>query len=691
MKRLMTAVLVALVLGAVAPHAQEPDRLFKAAMNTELVDGNLTAAIELYKKVAEGSNRALAAQALVRMAECYQKLGDSQARTIYARIVREFSDRKEEAALASARLGSTVAAANVKRDRAVWTGPGVDLSGRVSPDGRWITSVDWGTVPARLMIRDVAANVSRPLTPAGQFAQWSAISRDGKQIVYESGENDRPVIRIAALPENGYLQPRQFVLENVAGFNSFDWSPDGKWIATSFLRTDGTGEIGLVSVSDGSFRRLKSVDRSVLNTLRNLTSILFSPDGKYLAYDRPHTGTIQQKDVFLLAVDDGRDIPAVVHSANDAVMGWSPDGTQLLFRSNRTGSWALWAQPFADGAARGTPELLRSDIGPSVPLGVTTSGALYLFKNDVGTRDIAIAPIDLEAGRLLGPPVSLPQGFLGGATNPTWSPDGRFLSYPVRCDEGCLAIRSVATGQVRRLAPTMTNVAGHRWSSDGRSILAVGADGMGRPGIFQIDVQSGEATPVMSELGGPLAGWSLDRTKVYFSRGEDVVVERDVASGSERVVHRVAGSRGLNLPQLSPDGRYVAGYDVGGASDPSTRRLLLLPVAGGQPRELLTFTQPPGQGSGPWQWTPDSSAVIAMMNPFSRSDRGLWQVPVTGGGPRKLDIDPGIWMEDSRGGGDRGFSVSPDGRSIAFQIGRSGAEVWALENFLPNTSAAVRR
>ncbi len=672
------------VLVSVSLSAQHLSVELQRIAQQETVTGDLRAAIDSYKRIVAraGSNREVAAKALVRMAESYQKLGDVEARAVYARIVREFPDRKEEVALASARLGGAAPVASVKGDRAVWTGPNVDLSGRVSPDGRFITSVDWNN--GRLMIHDVATNVDRALTPAAepiysQAAQWSAMSRDGKQIVYEWMGNGRVEVRIAALPGSGFLEPRQLVLANAASFSSFDWSPDGKWIATTFERTDGTGQIGLISVADGSFRSLKSVDRSVLNTLRNLTSIFFSPDGKYLAYDRPPTGTSQQRDVFVLAVDGSRDIPAVVHGANDFVMGWSPDGTRLLFRSDRTGSWALWAQSFADGRPQGSAELLKSDIGRSVSLGVTTSGALYLYKR-ISTRDITISPIDLAAGRLLGPPVGFPQGFIEGAGNPTWSPDGRYLTYPVTCDNGCLAIRSVATGQVRRLAPTISDIGAHAWSPDGRSLLAVGRNGQG---MFRIDVQSGEATAVIPNDGslGPVAGWSPDRMKVYFNRG-DAVVERDMASGSERVVHREAG--GLRFTQLSPDGQYVFG---GSRFDPSTQTasFLLVPVAGGQPRELLA----PREGFGllgAFQWTPDSRAVIATKNPLSRG-RELWLVPVTGGGPRKLDIDPDVWMEDATGGGDRGFSVSPDGRSIAFPMGRTGAEVWALENFLPARAA----
>ena len=82
MRRMAIGVLVAVVLVSMVAAAQEPERLFKAAMNTELVDGNLRLAIEQYAKVAASGNRSLAAQALMRMAECHEKLGNAEARAI---------------------------------------------------------------------------------------------------------------------------------------------------------------------------------------------------------------------------------------------------------------------------------------------------------------------------------------------------------------------------------------------------------------------------------------------------------------------------------------------------------------------------------------------------------------------------------------------------------------------------------
>src|SRR5690242_1751582 len=103
MKRIAVGILAALMMTTVAPRAQEAERLFKTAMNAELVDGNLRAAIEQYERVAKGANRTLAAQALLRMAECYEKLGEAEARAVYERLVRDFADQSQTVSMARAR------------------------------------------------------------------------------------------------------------------------------------------------------------------------------------------------------------------------------------------------------------------------------------------------------------------------------------------------------------------------------------------------------------------------------------------------------------------------------------------------------------------------------------------------------------------------------------------------------------
>ena len=92
MKRfaLVVAVVVALVSGL---QAQDAARLLRAAMNTEDVDGDLEGAIAQYKKIAASGDRPVAAQALLRMAEVYTKLGRPAARETYQTIVRDYPEQ----------------------------------------------------------------------------------------------------------------------------------------------------------------------------------------------------------------------------------------------------------------------------------------------------------------------------------------------------------------------------------------------------------------------------------------------------------------------------------------------------------------------------------------------------------------------------------------------------------------------
>ena len=72
---------VMLMVAAIAAGAQNErdiERQLRAAMDTEVLDRNPRAAIEQYKKVAGSGIPRLEAQALLRMADCYRQLGDSE-------------------------------------------------------------------------------------------------------------------------------------------------------------------------------------------------------------------------------------------------------------------------------------------------------------------------------------------------------------------------------------------------------------------------------------------------------------------------------------------------------------------------------------------------------------------------------------------------------------------------------------
>jgi Tol biopolymer transport system component len=285
--RFLALTILAGLLTASSATPQKDDQaevLIQAAHQKQLVEGQLEQAIQLYKRIVQehAGNRTVAARALLEMGECYEKLGNTEARKAYERLVRDYGDQNEAAAQARARLAAissqAVSGSSEMVTRRVWAGPGEYIGGSLSPDGRYLSCVDWAT--GDLAIRDLATGKLCHLTnttESGESAFFSTISPDGKEVAYIWFGKNGPDLRLVRWDGSA---PR--VLYASKGVYPFPmgWSPDGKHILTRFYKEPNTHEIAVVSVVDGSAGVLKTVDWSSLK-------VSFSPDGRYVAYDVP--------------------------------------------------------------------------------------------------------------------------------------------------------------------------------------------------------------------------------------------------------------------------------------------------------------------------------------------------------------------------------------------------------------------
>jgi hypothetical protein len=258
---------VGLIAGGMV-HAQSPrsaEVQMKTAQHKAEVEGDLKGAIEQYKRIvaAAGNNRALAAQALVAMADCYQKLGDAEAQRVYQRIVRDYSDQKDTAALARSRLGGVATTQPLKGItlRRVWDGRATDLTAavvtRVSADGRHVVYNPWATGTVNL--HDLTTGTDRTLVAGDNCSGPSAISRDGTQVAYERYcAKFGSELRLVNVRDNGVPASR-LVYENadVAQITPMDVSPDGSLIAVTLVRKDRSKQIGLVTAGSGLLRVFK--------------------------------------------------------------------------------------------------------------------------------------------------------------------------------------------------------------------------------------------------------------------------------------------------------------------------------------------------------------------------------------------------------------------------------------------------
>jgi Tol biopolymer transport system component len=682
--------------------------LYQQALHEEDATGNLKAAIALYQRVlAAKPDRTLAAQALIHMAECYRKLGDPQSRTIYRQVLRDYADQKDAAAVAQSRLEAVEHARQTTT--MVWA-PGnpnspnfATTEGLVSPDGRYLSFTNWET--GDLELHDFATETNRNITHPGggkpvycgncyeDFAQGSAISKDGKQVAYNWWNNDRqrPELRIASLQGDAHAQTL-YDNPEVSWFSAFDWSPDGKLIAVQVDRLDHTKQIGLVSASDHSLRILKSVD------WRGTRRIFFSPDGQYLAYDLPQNESSPQRDVFVLSRDGAHETRAVASPGNDIMMGWSPDGRWLLFGSDRAGSNSLWGVAFAGGKVEGVPRSLRAGF-PALtsPLGMTRSGRMFYAVGDTRQLRIYSAAFDFAAGRFVSAPEAVPQDYTASFSAQAWLPQGKRLSYSVvrgsrNNSSIVLAIRSIATGQVREIAPNLAYFDDGKWSPDGQWFLTRGQDLKGRWGIYQINAENGDALPFVldtSDERNMYPVWAPDGKSFYFPRAyplaqDRALIQRDLVTGKERVLFRSRYTGGVNI---SPDGRYMAAADADPSSN--TRVLRLVPLAGGEPVEVMRIpseTTPEqlvrnnaamGVGFSNPSWAPDSRSFLVWKKRQGPTNSELWQVFVDGRQPRAVQAPPVAVAANTF------FAVDADG-TVAFRYREeTHGGVWALDNFLP--------
>jgi Tol biopolymer transport system component len=683
-KRLTTILIASLLalfaasLPGVNQKNDQAEMLLQRAQQKELVDGQPETAIQIYKDILSRypKNRTAVAKALVAIGQCYEKLGDAQAREArkaYERVVREYADQSELAAQARLRLAALGQQPPAVTARQVWAGPGVNAWGQPSRDGAYLTFRDQSGVPA---IRDLATGQTRLLTKrqsVWESASLSLPSPDGKQVAYTWYTKGFSELRVVGLDGS---EPRVLYRKaGVAGPNPAGWSPDGKNVLAI---VDGKeDQIVLVSVVDGSVRVLKTSDW--------IGAARFSPDGRYIAYDLEQRRGSDECDIFLLALDTGREIPLIQHPADDEVLDWTPDGKRILFRSDRSGTMGAWLIQVADGKPQGTPELVKPDLGRGFkPLGFTRNGSYY-YSVRTTRSDVYIAEIDLATGKLLAPPAPATQRFEGSNNKPDWSSDGRLIFLSRRGSTGAwaprvLCVRSVETGEVSELRSKLDRVSWVRWSPDGWSLLA-GARDSGGFGIYRIDVRTGEFNRIAEmNLGWP-AVWSRDGKAIFRLWQNDgaktsSILARDLETGRERELHSIAASSfyaaGL---ALSRDGRQLA-FVVGDAES-RAKVLKVMPAAGGEARDLLREAQMTAPGVV--AWTPDGLGLLVTKRSPGNSKIELWLISVQGGEPQKLNLT----ADDMRD-----LCLHPDGRHIAFTAGQDTSEVWVMENFLPALKAA---
>jgi Tol biopolymer transport system component len=379
---------------------------------------------------------------------------------------------------------------------------------------------------------------------------------------------------------------------------------------------------------------------------------------------------------------DGSAPVRIEHPANDAKPQFTPDGSGVVFHSDRQGG-NLWFQPLAGGRPAGEPRLVWQDTGPfGVAESFAGTGSLIYFFRSNG-YEIFTADIDLSRGLVAAPARVTPvRGEMMNA--PAFSPDGQFLAH-MRDQARRLVVRDVASGVEREFhigAPLL--VPSLDFCPDGRSVLVSGSDAGGRA-TYRVNLERGgaERVPVSATHAVCVAD---GREIVYLrstSQGAGEVVRRSLTAGTETRLHD--GPANVIGLARSPDGSKIA-FVVTGNDD---ARLVVMPSSGGEAVTVATSPRVPISGGRMWHefhgfmWLPTGKELIIVRGAPSMEaapEVTLWRTPLDGTPATEVAR---MRLPAFQGGfvGSLNYTMHPSGSRIAFER-HAGmvSQYWAIDN-----------
>jgi len=509
----------------------------------------------------------------------------------------------------------------------------------LSPDGKWLAYKNWAEDPSagRMVIRVIPSSGGTPHgigDPADLIWLW-AWSEDGRYLNYNAQTRDAPNLwRTFRAPAEGGPAEEVTLPPQGSSAPSLPYRvvpAEGEAAGNTPLEVQAWGGEGVARLALPHGASVKGPAPAI------------SPDGQHVLVVVSNTAT----PVRVVPVAGGPARQLGEARSTEFPLGWSPDGSEVLFSTPLDGRMAIMSAPVAGGAAR--------EVGPLPARGPLPTNHWGL-------------PI-------------------------TFTSDGEYLAYSRPTEGGTdrtLVVRPMAGGEERVITNAYID-AGHRLGGPGGTAHLAGNEFLylerkGDRKELRATTPFGESRLIRSFPGSEE---NLPRgvfgTRVAFTSQSALAGDADhpspifVSDGPDGVAKEVAnlpGVSGYDDIAWSPDGHWIAAtaYASSGEDDNTIKILLVGVTAEGEvstPARLIDT--PIIWAAWALRWLPDGSAVTltGQSPPNGRFD--IWMVPV-----RSQGRAVALTRDDPDG---IGFNVlSPDGRYVAYEaFVERGGSLWLAD------------
>jgi Tol biopolymer transport system component len=698
--------LAAAIVSVSTVRADDPARAQKLQQAIDLMEskGDLAHAVPLLEDAAKSTDTTLALQALLYLGKAQERTDKAAARKTYQQIVSRFGDHQAAATQARARLALLGEnATTAPTDRKVLTRTDI-LFPSLTRSADAIVFTDDLTVPSLIDIRTGAVTKLVEPEPGAAQVAFPVLSPDQKQIAMTwLGPQLHPELRIVGRQPGD--KPRTLLSSNgeTRYFRPLAWSPEGTSLIVELQKVDRTWSLARMNAANGRLQVLKSLDwRRGDGGGQWRTSL--SPDGRYLAYAALPTNPNRadaaadavDKHVYVLATDGSSEIDLTATSGIHENPVWTADGSHVLFLSNRSGAFDLWAVAMANGKPVSAPVVVQQNIGRVVPIGTTSAGALYYIARVPPVSMLTVldvAPNEHGPGR----GDKLPADLVG--LRPSWSPDGKYIAYlrpkPGGGSDTELVIRTLATGDERRYSPGNDARIGAYdkplWFPDGHALLQrvmfAGAPQGGEQALYEADPRTGAFTELKGfgrfGLAGEFRAAIASDNRTLYTTGPllrpdaakggpiDRLVASDLMTGEQRTIFTSASEPLIAGVALSPDERTIGVFTYKPPLNPRSPvvHFALVGTDGNGFRELPA---PPRWDDA--RWSRDGRSLLAKTG--ANGD-------IPAGSIVRVDAETGaIQPTGIHVDGLTSFDLSPDGSRLVAgkQVTGFSTELHVLEN-----------